>query len=94
MADEASPTTEKKNRGLNLSAQCRDYHLPFWQCPEVLMIFMGVVTIIAISSFYFIGVLKGFDPQAIALIAVLLTAFFLVLIYIIMQAFEKIAEAN
>lgn len=79
---------------LDLISQCRSYHLPLWQCPQVLFILMGTVTIIAIVGFYYVALVEQYNPHATALISTFLAGFFMVQIFIIMQAFEHIAEAN
>lgn len=93
MAEDYSATDERPGK-LNLVAQCRTYHLPFWQCPQVLFIMMGIVTIVAIVSFYVVAIAEQYDPHLIALISTLLAGFFMTQIFIIMQAFERMADAN
>lgn len=79
---------------LNLAKRCRAYHLPLWQCPQVLFLVMGAVTVSAILGFYAIAVAEEYNPHATALISSLLAGFFTVQMFIIMQALERIAEAN
>jgi len=90
----SSPLTERLKEELNLMKRCRGYHLPLWQCPQILFLAMGLVTIIAITGFYFVALNETYDPYAIALISTLLAGFFMLQMFIIMQAFERIAEAN
>ena len=89
---------EEKQRGLrdhlNIIARCRSYHLPLWQCPQILFVVMGLVTIIAIVLFYFVALAEDFDAHATALIATFLAGFFMIQIFVILQAFERIADAN
>jgi signal transduction histidine kinase len=79
---------------LNLLKRCRGYHLPLWQCPQLLFLGMGLVTIVSIAGFYFVALNEEYNPHSIALISTLLAGFFMLQMFIIMQAFERIAEAN
>jgi len=78
---------------LNLPRQCSKYHLPLWQCPQFAFVVMGGLTVTAILVFYFMFS-GAFDPYGVALISLALAGFLLVQGFIIVTAFERIAEAS
>lgn len=78
---------------LNLAQKCRQYHLPLWQCPQLLFVVLGGITVGTLLWFYF--TLSGeFDPYTIALIATALASFLVIQMFIIVHAFERLAEAS
>lgn len=79
---------------LNIFARCREYELPLWQCPQFLFVIMGVVTIIASLTTYILGGHYIENPAIVALIVLLLAVVMLIISFIIIQSFEKLAEAN
>lgn len=91
---DATPKEKGSPGPLNIIAQCRSYHLPLWQCPQILFVVMGIVTIIAMVGIYFLGLAESYDPYAVSLISIFLAAFFLIQMFVIMQALERIADAN
>lgn len=78
---------------LNLIQQCRQYNLPLWQCPSFLIILTGFITIIAMVSTYFVAI-KFTSPEIVALIVIGVTALLTIINYLIIQGFDKLAEAN
>jgi signal transduction histidine kinase len=79
---------------LNISAQCKKYNLPLWQCPHFFFVIMGVVMTGVISAVYSIGLHYLDDPQVIALVILFLAAALFIITFVITKAFEKMAEAN
>ena len=79
---------------LNISARCKKYNLPLWQCPQFFFVIMGVVMAGVISAVYGIGLHLLNDPQVIALVVLFLTAALFIITFVITQSFEKTAEAN
>lgn len=79
---------------LNISAQCKKYNLPLWQCPQFFFLIMGIIMAGVISAVYGIGLHLLNDPQVISLVVLFLTAALFIITFVITQSFEKTAEAN
>ena len=79
---------------LNLLKQCQKYHLPLWQCPHLLFLVMGVVIIAVIVTSYILGVYFVIDPGLVALIILFTATVLLVIAYIVVRSFERLAEAS
>jgi len=79
---------------LNILAQCREYNLPLWECPQFLFIIMGVIVIASATVAYAIGSRYINDPLEVALTVLLLTSVLFAIAVIIIRSFERLAEAN
>ena len=79
---------------LNIVEQCKKYGIPFWQCPQLLFLMMGAVIIATSVTLYLIGMKYIEDPEMIAFIVLVLTIFLLVIAFVIMKSFERLAETN
>lgn len=79
---------------LNVVGQCRKYGIPLWQCPQLLFLVMGTAIIISSIVTYMIGTMYNSDPETVVFIVLILTIFLLVLAFVIMQSFERLAETN
>ena len=79
---------------LNISAHCQRYGLSLWQCPQFLFLVMGIIIIGATLTTYAIGTRYVEDPITVALIVLFLTAILFIIAFVIIQGFEKLAEAN
>lgn len=77
----------------NVVGQCKKYGIPLWQCPQLLFLVMGIAIIAASIVTYLVGMVYS-DPETVAFIVLVLTVFLLVLAYVIMQSFERLAETN
>ncbi|OHA49454.1 MAG: hypothetical protein A2682_00290 [Candidatus Terrybacteria bacterium RIFCSPHIGHO2_01_FULL_58_15] len=89
----AETLSERLLQELNLVRQCQHYPLPLWQCPQMLFVVMGGVTVGTILVFYFIFA-GELDPYSVALTSLALAGFLLVQTFIIIYALERTAEAN
>lgn len=78
---------------INIIAECRKYGVPLWECPSFLIVLTGLVTIGAMLATYFIAI-EYTEPRIVALIVILVTTLLIVINYLIVQGFEKLAEAN
>lgn len=78
---------------LSLTAHCRAYHLPLWQCPQFLFVLLGGITVLLIFVFYLVFS-PTIDPYSVAFIAIAIATFSLIQTFIILHAFERSAEAN
>lgn len=77
---------------LNVAEQCRQYRVPLLSCPHFLFLVMGFVIIIAIIATN-IAAQRYTDPEAAALIVLIVTVILLVISHVIVQSFERIADA-
>jgi len=77
---------------LNIKAQCRKYGLPLWQCPQFLFLLMGIIIIVIIIVSFLIASRRIEDPQVVVLIVLFLSAVLIIIDYIIIHSFEKLAE--
>ncbi|NQV00903.1 MAG: HAMP domain-containing histidine kinase [Parcubacteria group bacterium] len=78
---------------LNFIKQCRKYDLTLWQCPNFLIIIIGLVTIIAMLGTYAVAI-EYAQPEIVALIVIGVTAILFIIGYLVLQSFEKLAQAN
>ena len=77
---------------LNIKAQCKKHGLSLWQCPQFLFVLMGIIIMIVIIVSFLISSRQIEDPRLAVLITLLLSAVLVVIDYIIIQSFEKLAE--
>jgi signal transduction histidine kinase len=84
---------KKKHHPLDIFAQCRKYNLPLWQCPSFLIVPTGILNIVAIISTYCIAT-RYTNPEAVALMVIIVEIFFIIISYLIIRGFEKLAESN
>lgn len=78
---------------LNFIKQCRKYSLSLWQCPNFLIIIIGLVTIMAMLGTYAVAI-EYAQPEIVALIVIGVTAVLFIIGYLVLQSFEKLAQAN
>lgn len=79
---------------INIPAQCKKYQLPLWQCPSFLFLLMGIVIIVSSIITYALGTRYIEDPITVVLILSILTAFLLIMTFVITQSFERLAEVS
>lgn len=79
---------------LNISAQCKKYGISIWQYPQFLFLIMGIITIVVILTTYGVGAQFIEEPEMVALIVLILSAFLLIITFTITNSFERLAEAN
>lgn len=79
---------------LNIVSQCQQYGLPLWQCPQFLFIVLGLVIITATIASYLIGARFINEPELVALVVLAVTAFLLVISFIITKSFERLAQVS
>ena len=77
---------------LNLKAQCKKYGLPLWQCPQFLFLLMGIIIMVIIIVSFLIASRQIEDPQLVVLITLFLSAVLIIIDYIIIRSFERLAE--
>ena len=80
-------------RQLNIIKECKKYTLSLWECPSFLIVITGLITILAMLATYVVAT-EYAEPRIVALIVIGVTAILLVISYLIVQGFEKLAEAS
>jgi len=70
------------------------YGIPLWRCPSFLFLVLGLFNIAAIISVYFIASRFEGEPQVAALIAMAVSAFILIISSVVVNSFDKLAQAN
>ncbi len=78
---------------LNLVEECKSAGLPLWQCPAFLTVLTGFITLITMVTTYLIAT-QYTEPEIVALIVMGMTAILLIINYLIVHSFEKLAETN
>jgi len=79
---------------LNIKQQCKKYGLPLWQCPQFLFLIMGIIIMVIIVVSYLLAIERIDDPQMVVLIILVSTSVLVVIDYIIVNSFEKLAEST
>lgn len=83
----------KTASALNIKRQCGEYGVGLWQCPQFLFVVMGIIIILAIVVTNVVARIYT-EPEVAALIVMAVAAFLFVVGHLIVQAFEKVAEAS
>jgi len=78
---------------LHIFKQCREYNLSVWQCPSFLFTIIGLTTILAMISTYFIAA-KYTQPEIVISIVAGIAGLLVVVGYLITKGFEDLAQAN
>jgi len=81
-------------RQLNPLSRCRKYEISVFQCPEFLFVLMGLIIIASIIISYFILSKRIKDPETVILTILSITAFLIIIDYIITRSFERLAESS
>jgi signal transduction histidine kinase len=79
---------------LNIFSICKQYYLPLWQCPHFIFLILSLLIIFSSILTYFLGNRFIQDPLLVALLVLLLVAILFIFGFILIQGFEKLAEAN
>ncbi len=79
---------------LNIFSLCQKYYLPFWQCPHFIFLILSLIIIFSSILTYFLGNKFLQDPLLVALLILLLVAVLFIFGFLLIQGFEKLAEAN
>lgn len=73
---------------------CKRYKIPILQCPQFLFLVMGVVIIAVIVVTYYLAALKVGDPRIVSLIELVVASILMIIDYVIVNSFERMAEAS
>ena len=82
--------------GFYLFKECEEAKLKHFECPGFLFLILGIINIGSIIGVFVISRVYYYnlDPQIIALVVIMITGLFLVISFIIVGAFTKVAEAS
>lgn len=72
---------------------CKKYGVGLWQCPKFLFIVMGAVTIIAMLATHFLAVNQA-EPEMVVIGVIAVAVIIFTVGTIVVQSFDKIADAN
>jgi len=78
----------------DVARQCKKYGISLWHCPQFIFLIIGVLIIVIALFSYFIGIKYVDDSRLAALIALVTSAFLLVIGFVVHQSFERLAEVN
>jgi len=79
---------------LNILGQCRQYGVSLWQCPQFLFLIMGIIIIGSTLVAYAVGTRYIENPEIVALIVILISLILLIIAFIIVRSFERLAEVS
>lgn len=83
----------KLREEIDIFSQCRKLRLPLLQCPRLLFLLMGGITLfLMVTAFFYFY--QRVEPETVALIAAGIASLLVVQTYVIVLAFEKVAEVN
>lgn len=81
-------------KDLNVVRECREeYRVGAWQCPQVLFIVMGGVTILAILATYYVGTQYA-EPEAVVFVVLGVAIVIFSVGHVVVANFHHIAELN
>ena len=79
---------------LNIKKQCQKYGLTLWQCPQFLFLVMGIIIMVIIVVSYLMAIQRIEDPQIVILMIIVSTLILVIIDYIIVHSFERLAEST
>lgn len=79
---------------LNVAKECKKYGVSLWECPQFLFLIMGLLICAAAIFSFLLGTRYMEDPATVAFIVLLLSGLLLVLDFLIVRSFERLAQAN
>lgn len=86
--------TKEVWESFDILAQCRRYHLGIWQCPQFLFLVMGIIIVLTSVGSFIIGTHYVTDPALVALFVLMVASILLVIAFLVIRSFERLAEAN
>ena len=78
---------------LNLPLYCSELGVPLMSCPPFLFLILGVIVISAVLGTYAVAQ-RYTEPEIAVLIVLALTAFLLIVGFLIINAFERLADSR
>lgn len=94
MVEQINKQKQKEHSGfLNPVASCRRYNIKLYECPQFLFLLMGIIIIGVIVATFFIATTQIQNPRLVSLLVLGLAGLLLIIDYIIVNSFERMAEA-
>ena len=78
---------------INVFRQCRELDVPLWSCPRFLFVLMGLVIIVSILTTYSVGE-RYATPEMVIATVTALTIILMIIMHVIVQAFEQVVVAR
>lgn len=78
----------------NAFERCRRWGVPIWQCPDMILLFVGVIAVISIILVTILSQRYQFSEEILVSVASMLAVAFLVAGFLLSVTLEKIAQAN
>ncbi len=79
---------------LNAVRECREvYRVGVWQCPQILFIVMGAITITAILTTYYVGT-RYTDPEAVIFVVFGVAIVVFSIGHVVVSSFDHVAQLN
>lgn len=72
---------------------CAEARVPLWECPSVLFIFMGVLTIVGMLVTYHLATTYG-DPQIVIISVSIIGALIFSLGVVVVASFDRVVQAS
>lgn len=80
---------------LNPFSHCRQqYNVGLWQCPSFIFFILGIINIASTLTTFFVAQKYTEEPEVAALIVIIVSILILIISYIIVGTFAKLAETN
>lgn len=80
---------------LNLFGHCKQqYDVGLWQCPSFIFFILGLLNIASVLTVFFVAQKYTEEPETVALIVIAVSVSILIVSYIIVNTFAKLAETN
>lgn len=84
----------KKLNIVNPVSRCKESRLPFWQCPSLLFVIMGLINVSSCITFYIIGAQYIQDPRLVAIIVLGISFIMIIISYVVTQSLERLVQIN
>ncbi|MFH0932189.1 MAG: HAMP domain-containing sensor histidine kinase [bacterium] len=79
---------------LNPVSSCKKYGVSPWQCPQFLFVVIGIVIMVVIAVTYFSTIFRVASSSAVSLLVLGVGAFLLIIGFVTVHSFEKMAEVS
>lgn len=73
---------------------CKELRLRMWECPPVLVVLMGFVTVVSMLTTYFLASRYSEEPQIAALLVIAVTTLSFLLGNLVINGFRRLTEVS
>lgn len=78
---------------LNVFGYCKELDVPIWSCPRFVFLVMGIVISLSITTTYFVA-RQYTEPELLIALVTFLASFLFVIMYILVNAFERVVHSR